>query len=62
MTSRVFHVHTPHLNILPLCCMCACMHVCVCMFTILADVGQVSDDFVGLVSLVRRSRSCKGHG
>lgn len=31
MTSRVFHIYTPHLNILPLCCMCACVRACVCV-------------------------------
>lgn len=38
------------------------VYVCECVcFTILGDVGQVSDDFVGL-PLVRRGRSCDRHG
>lgn len=37
------------------------MYVCV-FFTILADVGQISDDLVGLLPLVRRDGSCDRHG
>lgn len=39
----------------------ACVGVCVC-FTVLADVGQVSDDLVGFLLPVTGGRSCERHG
>lgn len=38
-----------------------CLQECECAFTVLANVGQVSDDLVGLLLLVRRGRSCERH-